>query len=382
MNLHICQDNPFLDNFIKNQKRFSPTENRYLVFSWNKNQIPRQITSKEIFFARWNSPEFWQFIGNPTEIHAIYFHYILPRFFNFTKHFPGKVVMIWIFWGGDGFGHPDIESEFLLPETRALYRKTSRTFPNRFRSPKLFIQFLLAGKRSRDWIKTMRRMDYFAHYIPEDFQLLRSRFGLQAKFLPFTYGYWKDYQGMEGYQNTPGKSYSGDILVGNSAGETNNHLDAFRIISTINLSSETRIICPLSYGQPNSAFLKKVVKKGFEIFGPRFFPLTDLLPLEDYNKIMGNCGIIILPHLRTQAFGNVLAALCMGKKILFFERNPLFRHLKMQGFRVFCFENDLSNTPLTPLSQEAHRSNLEKLEEFYGDSMMEEIYPYLLSIKT
>lgn len=129
-----------------------------------------------------------------------------------------------------------------------------------------------------------------------------------------------------------------NILLGNSASYTNNHLEVFEILKKFDLK-EFSIITPLSYGKKDYA--NKIINLGNEFFGDRFQPITDFKPLREYHKILQCCGVAIMNHSRTQATGNIITLLFLGSKIFLSKETTIFHYLKRIGCFVFSIEHDL-----------------------------------------
>ena len=141
------------------------------------------------------------------------------------------------------------------------------------------------------------------------------------------------------------KFISGDnILIGNSASETNNHLEVFELLKNFNIS-EKKLVVPLSYGDKNYA--ERICKEGEELFENNFSPLTTFMSLEAYNDIIQKCSIVIMNHYRQQAIGNIVSMLWMGAKVYLDERNTFYHYLKRIGVSVYSIDVDL--IPENPL---------------------------------
>jgi hypothetical protein len=148
-----------------------------------------------------------------------------------------------------------------------------------------------------------------------------------------------------------------NILLGNSASATNNHLEAFEQLKEINLN-QRKIIAPLSYG-------KKKYARAIKAYGERMFPdnftaLTTFLPLEEYNKIISQCGFVIMNHSRPQAVGNIIAALYMGSKV-FLNNTAAYQYFKQLGCHVFLIERDLRGEDSFQLLSEEQISHNRKV---------------------
>jgi dTDP-N-acetylfucosamine:lipid II N-acetylfucosaminyltransferase len=129
-----------------------------------------------------------------------------------------------------------------------------------------------------------------------------------------------------------------NILLGNSASHTNNHLEAFEILEKFDLKN-FKIITPLSYG--SKEYANEIVKLGKGKFGDRFNPLMEYKPIEEYQKILLGCGIVFMNHSRTQATGNILTTLFLGAKVYISEKTTIFHYLKRIKCHVFSIESDL-----------------------------------------
>ncbi len=129
-----------------------------------------------------------------------------------------------------------------------------------------------------------------------------------------------------------------DILVGNSASSSNNHIEAFDILQNLE-TGERRIIVPLSYG--NSQYADYIEGYGKKLFNTYFLALRKFMPLSEYTKFLVNCGIVIMNHYRQQGFGNVVALLYLGSKLYLNESNTIYQYLKRIGVKIFSIEKDL-----------------------------------------
>jgi dTDP-N-acetylfucosamine:lipid II N-acetylfucosaminyltransferase len=128
-------------------------------------------------------------------------------------------------------------------------------------------------------------------------------------------------------------------MIGNSSSETNNHLELFDLLEKINLDNK-KIYVPLSYGSNEYASIIKEI--GRKKFGSNFTPLDTFMPLDEYNKLLQSCGVVIMNHHRQQAFGNIVASLWMGAKVFLDDRNTIYKYLKRIGVNVFSVQHELN----------------------------------------
>src|SRR5690606_6968304 len=103
------------------------------------------------------------------------------------------------------------------------------------------LNFLNYGK-----ISAIKKINFFAPVIKKDYDLLRTALnGPFPQYTSWNYGNLEDHHLRDFYYK---KVEGHNILVGNSATFTNNHIDAFKLMIN-NISTESKVIVPLSYGE-------------------------------------------------------------------------------------------------------------------------------------
>jgi hypothetical protein len=159
--------------------------------------------------------------------------------------------------------------------------------------------------------------------------------------------------------NDPEVFVSGNnILLGNSASYTNNHLEIIDILSDLDMNDK-KVICPLSYG--DEYYAKKVNAEGNDKLRDSFEALVNFMPLHKYNSYLEQCGFVIMNHYRQQAVGNVMIMLWMGAKVFLDERNTLYNYLKRLNIHVFSIKNDLNKRELNLLLTKQERLHNRKI---------------------
>lgn len=182
--------------------------------------------------------------------------------------------------------------------------------------------------------------------------------------IPFSY-YPVDYIVKDPEMRVTGKN----ILLGNSASATNNHLEALEILKKMDLN-DRRIIVPLSYGDPHYA--KQIIKIFEKRLSENFEPVTDFLPLNTYNKLISECGIVVMNHYRAQGVGNLVAALYMGARV-YVNDTDAYRFFKQIGCHIHLINEELnsSNTKVFDLlSGDKIKENREALENHLSERVL------------
>ena len=154
------------------------------------------------------------------------------------------------------------------------------------------------------------------------------------------------------------------LLLGNSATSTNNHLDAFEQLSTI---PNILVYCPLSYG--NEHYRELIIAEGYRLFKDRFIPLVDFMEREQYIDFVNEMDAIVMFHNRSQAFGNIITALCLGKPVFMKPSNSLKYTINNMG--IINYDATQIDTPyLLSSIQEAathQKENNEKLKYHFSN---------------
>jgi hypothetical protein len=302
--------------------------------------------------------EFSSLLGRLGDYKAIVLHGLFyPWQERVLDAVPDHVKIAWVFWGGDLYGRQDVEKSFLSASSKCLlfFQNIKRILRGRSVSPNYEIP-----------IESLKRIDYCLTDIPEDFAFAQSYLKSDIKEL------WYNYYSIE---ETIGDLVDStccgnNVLVGNSCSLTCNHLDGLRLARKVKLPTEAKVYVPLSYGE---SWLKKAISKwGRLLLGDRFTPLTSFLPREEYNLIIKSCSIVIMPHYRPQAFGNILTALWLGSRVFLSERNELLPFFKRIGAVIYTEEHDLDNSSvvLGPLSEIEREQNRAVISSLYGKEVM------------
>jgi hypothetical protein len=132
------------------------------------------------------------------------------------------------------------------------------------------------------------------------------------------------------------KHHGLNILLGNSADPSNNHIEALERLLPFK-GQEIKIYAPLSYGDQNHA--NKVISQGKEWFGDKFVPMTYFMPFEVYLEFLKSIDIAIFNHRRQQAMGNSIMLLGMGKTIFMRSDVSHWRFLIGLGINLSNVEN-------------------------------------------
>lgn len=189
----------------------------------------------------------------------------------------------------------------------------------------------------------IKRIGHFVTYIKGDYELAQQWYGATGQYhecLMYMSNIYKE------LVIPPKTGTATNILVGNSADPTNNHLDVFEKLLAYK-NENLMIYCPLSYGGIGGGYAKQIAEKGAAMFGDRFVALTDFMPFAEYLKFLGQIDIAVFAHKRQQAMGNTITLLGLGKKVYMrSDVTPwaLFTGLGLQTFDFMEIDTTLYDT--------------------------------------
>jgi hypothetical protein len=209
--------------------------------------------------------------------------------------------------------------------------------------------------------------------VPTEFPLVK-KINSKVKYAPFTYGCIEDLLGNKIDKNVKNQP---NILLGNSADPSNNHVEVFLELSKLELKDRI-VYVPLSYGG-NDAYKKQVLNAGRELLGANFQPLIDFMPLEKYNEILLSCGTLIFNHNRQQGVGNIIISGYLGASLFLNEKSPVYQYYKSIGIKVFSI-SQVSKLIATPLNDYDININKTKLNKLYSKAAVHEKINTLLSL--
>jgi hypothetical protein len=287
-------------------------------------------------------------------------HFMTPWFAKAIRVAPPGALVVWGAWGGD-FYHliPAYAGSLYLCDTGRLVAQLSGwRVPGPGRAFELAVDWLLRAFLPVWERDVIDRIDAVTMLPAEHRMLADAVPGFRARHVQLHY-----YSVEDVFARGPAAIQGSDILVGNSATPTNNHLEAFALLRGIDLG-DRRIVVPLGYGMADYA--EAVCAAGARSFGARFVPLRGFLPLEEFNRAIAGCSTVIMNHVRQQAFGTINTALFKGAKVFLRPENPLLAFYRGLGARLFGLPhgNPDRDELLAPLSEAERQANRQALLAF------------------
>jgi dTDP-N-acetylfucosamine:lipid II N-acetylfucosaminyltransferase len=195
------------------------------------------------------------------------------------------------------------------------------------------------GERTRQWEKreffrriAIKRLGHIINYQKGDYELAVSWYGAKAKWhecFMYTSNLFHEPSVASGV-------HSGiNILVGNSADPSNNHIDVLEKLAAYK-DEDIHIYVPLSYGDKQHA--ETVALYGEQVFGVKFTAMHAFMKHEEYTDFLAQVDIAIFNHDRQQAMGTIRNLLGMGKKVYMKQHLTSALKLAQDGIKTFDFD--------------------------------------------
>jgi dTDP-N-acetylfucosamine:lipid II N-acetylfucosaminyltransferase len=308
---------------------------------------------------------------NKNSIDVLIIHYLRDDAIKFLSSSNLKIPVIWFFWGADGFSLPKFHNEFLSRKTINvkinLLFKQSLLSGGKELVKIVFKDFISYSKQNREKISVINKMHSIVPVVPGDFEIINSKYSIKARSFHLNYVN-PVLSGDANYDFVD----NGDILLGNSASYTNNHIDVLDVLENMDLG-DRRLIIPLSYGNAMYAdFIREYTSlrkiKNVEC-------LIEFLPLDEYNKIVSGCEIVVMNHYRQQGIANIATALTIGAAVYLNEKSTIYKYLVTNGIIVFPI-NSLSRLKTLRLDEKI--ANRVKCKELFSQEVQHERLKRLL----
>lgn len=175
----------------------------------------------------------------------------------------------------------------------------------------------------------IRRMGHLVTHIGGDVELAREWYGATGQFHECLMYASNVYTDLPLAQD---KSSTVNVQIGNSADPGNNHLEIIEQLAPLK-DRDIKLHVPLSYRA--SPYVDSVIEAGTRVFGDKFQPLTEFMPLEDYRAFLSTIDVAIFNHKRQQAMGNIINLLGLGKKVYLRPEITPWATLRNKGIVVY-----------------------------------------------
>jgi hypothetical protein len=386
--LHIAYDNSSQDYFFKFLCEERPDEQN-IILLFIKEKVPQRVT----YYSHENIH-----IHNIADTLSVLDNYLLEDFKLLVIHFlkidvalfisrdKHKIKIAWAFWGADGY-MLNLVSKLYSKETNSLSAGDLSSKDRRYLKIKGLLTDVLIRIRCFEAVllrtngliffksesivyKGLKNVDFCLTHVKADFFLIKKRFPL----LNFT---WKNFFYLpqsESELSSSDTMNNGYLMVGNSGDPTNNHIDIFNRLSTLEPKS-IKVICPFSYGATDE-YLRNLELYCKEKMGFDVDFLTNFESLETWETRLKPVSVVFFNHNRQQGFGNAVSLLRNGKRLYLNGRSNTYKHLKEIGCIVSDIQND--KIEVIALSDEEKEINRKCIEKAYSSIVFRDNWEALI----
>jgi dTDP-N-acetylfucosamine:lipid II N-acetylfucosaminyltransferase len=347
--LHIIPDDKFFDEVYEIFEKDNRLSNEALLIVPRKDYVIQRIKSVNKVKIMWNKDLIKQLLldGN---YNTLFFHSLSSDRWWLFDFIPVDKIVIWwafgfeLYYGNRGL-KPLLDFNLYKDKTKSLIQ-TNKGILSRLHF--VLNRCFLWRFNLKKQMKVLRRINYFVPVLPLEFLLMTEA---HAEFQAKEFYFKNEPIKLSHTQKHP----QGDIMIGNSATYSNNHLDVLDVIDKSNVI-DRRLAVPLSYGIPKySSILKLVLKSQYN----ELVILDKMIPIDDYQKILDACSYAIYGVIRQQATWNIYYCLLNGIKVFLYRESVVYRSLSELGYAVYAIEDIDQNSFRSPLSEQESNMNVE-----------------------
>jgi len=380
-------DDKFIGGFIEDVTKLELLSNNVFYIRGNKNNSSPSGNAH----VKWlnSEKETERLLSELSEKDKLFVHWYDIEIGKLCLALDKRIPVYAIFWGGEFYEEPEGYFKSFLFDKYTLRVYNNIKFPYyRFPIPYFITDFLnktYHKKRlEREFnfkSKTLQRINYLA-FPPNSYyeiELIKKMFNAgNIKYIEGFYDQNFDLSvSITGSEKR--KNHKKSILIGNSATVSNNHIDCFLWLKELALTN-IEIVCPLSYGEDN--YKEEVILAGENNFSTSFKPIIHFMKRNEYVKLLSTIDVAIFFNNRSQAFGNIISLIALGKKVFLKPGNPFYINLSRLGIKVFPISENISEIKddiLIPLEKEQIEQNIKLLKENFSDEKRLKCIEMLLS---
>ena len=364
MVLHILSDDKFTD-YVINQFKDEEMQSEMVVIPSGAGHFFTKCDKVSII--RYPSREFTELLNKLHNYSGVVLHGMFwPYCEQIIKATPSSVKLAWYFWGGELYARKDVICSFLSPITKLLY----------------YLHFIKKGqtyKKSFLWqlpLELYKRLDYCITSEYEEYEYAKKYTHSDMQFLWYTCYSIEDTVG----KMMSHRSFGNSVLFCNSAAIENNMFDiALQLSKPKNreLLGDRQVIMPMGYGTP---WIKRLMLRVGPHCFKHFKPITEFLPREEYNKMMTDCSILILPSKSPAGQGNIITALWLGMRVYLSERSIAYNYFNRIGVKIFSLESDFTKYGCEVLTDDVVKHNRKILLDTYSRKSVNDANKHLINV--
>ena len=307
-------------HIINNDKKFFP----FIKLTFTSSLIDNYFIKDDEFENQINNKNY----------DCIIIHFLSYKISNIINKNQFNIKIIWFFWGNDAFDLNKIKSTIYLPKTKKkLVFLTLKNNP--IKGIKIILRLFFPSlmdkkKKYKNKILSFKKIFLIVPVVPGDIDILKDNYSINC--LSFHMNYinpiFKKKMALTNLNQ--------NILIGNSASFSNNHIEMIDKLAKINLNNK-KIYIPLSYG--NKKYAEYISKYAHNKLGENVISLFNFINTDEYNKLLNSCKYVFMNHLRQQALGTIMQCILNGSHIYLNTNSTISLFLKSNGIKFSNIEN-------------------------------------------
>ncbi|WP_347255927.1 TDP-N-acetylfucosamine:lipid II N-acetylfucosaminyltransferase [Brachymonas denitrificans] len=216
--------------------------------------------------------------------------------------------------------------------------------------------------RVKEWFRrpVIRRLGHLLTYVDGDVRLARQWYKARGEYHECLVYPSNTFHATQ----LPPDHHNGlQILIGNSADPSNEHIEVLNKLRSFN-GTQVRAFVPLSYG--DATYAEKVIEVGRDVLGDDFVPLREFMCYDNYLRLLAGIDIAIFNHRRQQGMGNIISLLGLGKTVYIRSDTTSWQTLTSMGLIL----GDTLNLALRTLPKEIGESNKVIIAQRFSESVL------------
>ncbi|MCI6213150.1 TDP-N-acetylfucosamine:lipid II N-acetylfucosaminyltransferase [Bacteroides heparinolyticus] len=375
--LHLVSDHQVIERALNLYERVFPGQNEVIIFS-GSTPLRHIEAHKDCPVLNIRTVELFAKSYDFSNINYVIAHYMSLDKIDFIKFVPENIHVSWEIYGGD------LYNQFLVRQGYKLYY----TDPYRYGTYKLLnilyprcrflVNFNAKVFRHRKYsfdFELKRQFDFITKRINSLGLCCRSDKDILEQYAHRTFPYFEVFN--FSLKETLGQLYDCDfthgnnILIGNSASFTNNHLYVLNFLRKLDINSSRKVILPLPYGG-SKKYKDKVINEYSKYLPDNCQFMINYLPIDQYYGMFLGLSTMVMSSWRQESWGNIIIGLYLGIKIYMSNQNMFYKWLVEIGFKIYAIEETNSEEFSKPLSLEYMQHNRNLVLKRYREEVVSE----------